>query len=237
MRSIDAPGPIARAWYRLVRGHLQIAGRMLLGCRTRGEASVPAQGPLLLVSNHQSHLDPVLAAVACPRRLRFIARGTLFVGPFGRLIDSLGAIPVDREGQALSGIKRTMQCLDAGEAVLVFPEGRRSENGELAPLKPGFLSLVRRRQPAIMVMAINGAFDAWPRHARWPRAQRVAVHFGQVILAPIYGQLSDDALLDLVAQEMQHCFREARLLRSATVPRRDSVFLTNSVGGNHLCRL
>jgi 1-acyl-sn-glycerol-3-phosphate acyltransferase len=142
-----------------------------------------------------------------------MARDTLFVGPMGRLIDSLGAIPVDREGTALGGIKRTMRCLAEGEAVLVFPEGARSEDGRVSALKPGFISLLRRRQPALAVMAVDGAFDAWPRQARIPRRRVVAVQFGRVIMPREYAALDDGALLDLVAAELHAAHSQARALR------------------------
>ncbi len=73
--------------------------------RCHGREWVPREGGALVLSNHQSHLDPVLVGVACNRRLNFLARKTLFrFAPLGWLIDSLDAIPIDREGTVLGGL-------------------------------------------------------------------------------------------------------------------------------------
>jgi 1-acyl-sn-glycerol-3-phosphate acyltransferase len=106
-----------------------------------------------------------------------------------------------------------MKCLAQGEAVLIFPEGTRSDDGRLAPLKPGFISLVRRRQPTLAVMAIDGAYDAWPRQARIPRRRTVAVQFGRVITPPEYAKVDDDALLARVSTELDSCLEAAHRLR------------------------
>ncbi len=83
---------------------------------------MPASGPLLVLSNHQSHLDPVLLGVACPRQLRAMARASLFVGPLAWMIRSLGAVPIERGGRDISGIKTILKLLKNEEAVIIFQE-------------------------------------------------------------------------------------------------------------------
>jgi 1-acyl-sn-glycerol-3-phosphate acyltransferase len=211
----EQPSRAANLWYRLVRGAVGIACRLLFAYRVQGARQVPRTGPLLLLANHQSYLDPLILPVACPRRLRFMARDTLFTGGLGWLIDSLGAIPIDRDGASITGIKRTLKCLGEGQAVLVFPEGTRSGDGRLAPLKPGFLALVRRRQPTLAIVALDGAQHAWPRDRRFPRAARVAIHFGRLIEPGEYAGLDDEGLLALVAEELQRSLDRARRLRES----------------------
>ncbi|HOU36076.1 MAG TPA: lysophospholipid acyltransferase family protein, partial [Candidatus Omnitrophota bacterium] len=80
-----------------------------------------------MVSNHQSHLDPPLVGCGCRRQMNFLARNTLFRSPlFAKLISSVNAIPIDREGGGLAGLKETLRRLKRGEMVLVFPEGTRT---------------------------------------------------------------------------------------------------------------
>ena len=68
-----------------------------------------AEGGVLVVSNHQSHLDPPLIGIGCPRRMNYLARDTLFrFAPFAWLIRSVDAIPIDREGIGLGGIKEAL---------------------------------------------------------------------------------------------------------------------------------
>lgn len=90
--------------------------------RYTGRRHVPVTGPVLLVANHQSHLDPVLVGVAAPRRLKYLARHGLFFWPFSWWIRALGAVPIDRERGAVGGIRTTLRLLKSCEAVLVFPE-------------------------------------------------------------------------------------------------------------------
>ena len=124
---------------------------------------------MLVVSNHQSHLDPPLVGVACPRRLNCLARETLFhFAPFRWLINSLDAIPIDREGLGLAGIKESLRRLKRGEMVTIFPEGTRTGDGEIGPFLPGFTALAVRGKAAILPVAIEGAFVAWPRGGSRP---------------------------------------------------------------------
>ena len=142
-----------------------------------------------------------------------MARDSLFKGPLGRLIGSLGAIPIDRDGGGVAGLKRTLRCLADGQAVLLFPEGTRSGDGALAPLKPGFLALVRRREPALAIVAIDGAHEAWPRGRRFPRPRRISVQFGRTLSSRDYASLDDEALLALVTAELERTLELARSLR------------------------
>ena len=80
-------------------------------------------------------------------------------------IQSLDAIPIDRDGLGLGGIKESLRRLKRGEMLLIFPEGRRTDDGEVADFRPGFTALAVRSKVAILPVAIEGAFAAWPRCA------------------------------------------------------------------------
>ena len=113
--------------------------------RCFGREHVPPSGGGLVMSNHQSNMDPVLVGLATNRRLNYLARETLFAfAPFRWLIKSLDAIAIDREGLGLAGLKETLRRLKRGELVLIFPEGTRTRDGEIAPLKSGFCAVARR---------------------------------------------------------------------------------------------
>ena len=90
----------------------------------------PRPGRCLLVANHQSHLDPVLVGLACPRQLKYLARHDLFFWPFSWWIRALGAVPIDRKRGVVGGMKTTLKLLQQNEAVLVFPEGSRTYDGQ-----------------------------------------------------------------------------------------------------------
>ena len=108
-----------RLWYNLLKLMLQLGGVTIYGVRHWGRENIPKSGGVLVVSNHQSHLDPPLVGIGCPRHMNYLARDTLFrFAPFGWLLQSVGAIKIDREGIGLGGIKESLRRLKRGEMVL-----------------------------------------------------------------------------------------------------------------------
>ena len=99
----------------------------------------------------------------------------MFFFPFNLWIRALGAVPIDRERGALAGIRKTLELLKQDNAVLVFPEGSRTLDGELQPMLPGFCLLARRSRATIVPVAIDGAFPALPRGAVFVRPHRIAL--------------------------------------------------------------
>jgi 1-acyl-sn-glycerol-3-phosphate acyltransferase len=181
------------------------------GLRVVGREHWPAEGGALVCSNHQSMFDPPLVGLTCPRRMNYLARDTLFKVPLlAPLIAFLDAIPIDREGGGLAGLKETLRRLKAGELVLIFPEGTRTRDGEVAPLKPGFISVARRSRVPLVPVGIDGAYQAWPRTAALPRLGRVAVVIGQPITVDAVESLDDAALLRLLSQRISDCHARAR---------------------------
>jgi 1-acyl-sn-glycerol-3-phosphate acyltransferase len=158
-------------------------------------------GPVLLVANHQSHLDPVLIGLACPRQLKFLARVGLFFWPFSWWIRALGAVKIDRES-ALGGIKTALKLLKDGNAVAVFPEGSRTFDGLIHEFLPGFCVLARRSGATIVPVAIDGAFAAMPRGSILVRPARITLAFTPRITPNEYGMLSDAELIDLVTERL-----------------------------------
>lgn len=180
--------------------------------RYTGCENVPASGGVLLACNHQSHLDPPLVGAGCPRQLVFLARSSLFrFRPFAWLIRSLGAIPIDREGFALSGIRTMLYWLERGEVVLVFPEGTRTHDGEIGKFKAGLALVARRAKVPILPAAIEGAFAAWPRSAAWPRPGTIHVHYGPPLWPDQIEALTEEELAGVVRDRIQECLA---LLRS-----------------------
>lgn len=153
-----------RAWYWFCRWLCRFFCAMCWKFRVYDAKNVPQSGGLLLASNHQSYLDPVLCGVGLPRRLNFLARDTLFINPVFRvLIKSLNAIPVKRGQSDLAAMKEVISRCKQGKIVCLYPEGTRTETGKIAPAKPGFGLLARRANVPIVPMVIEGAFDHWPK--------------------------------------------------------------------------
>jgi 1-acyl-sn-glycerol-3-phosphate acyltransferase len=203
-------------WYEFCRTIIALGA--ILGFRIRyfGQGNIPRKGPFLMVANHQSHLDPPLIGAGCPRQMSFVARKTLFDIPIlGPLIANLHAIPIDRDGMGISGIKESLRRLKHGDPILLFPEGTRSKTGEISQFRPGFTALAVRSKAAIVPVAIDGAYQAWPRSQHYPLPGWVDVYYGRPIEPETVKGLDDRQLLNLVEQRVRECFDELRRRRKA----------------------
>ncbi len=211
-RGKDLPGPpfVNVWWYEFSRVWVKLAARVFFRIRYSGVENIPRVGPVLLVSNHQSHLDPPLIGAGVPRTVSYLARKTLFTNKFfSRLISSYGAIPLDLENP-LSGLKEGLRRLRCGDAVLIFPEGTRSPDGEIHPFRKGFRVLAVRSQAMIVPLAIDGAYQSWPRSRKWPRPGRVRVHFAPAIAPQEYQHLSEEDFVKMVEDKVRECLKTIR---------------------------
>jgi 1-acyl-sn-glycerol-3-phosphate acyltransferase len=189
----DRPGLMGRRWYDFAN-LLALPFYYFGFCyRYRGRGNVPRRGPVLLLSNHQSMLDPVLIGACTNRYLTFLARSTLFSVPIlGPLIRSLNAIPIDRN-MGKDGIQSVLERLAAGQAVLMFPEGERTHTGEVQPLKPGVSLLIKRVMCPIVPVGIAGCFAAWNRFMKAPRFSPLFLPPGPSTIGVSLGEPIDPA--------------------------------------------
>lgn len=189
--------------------------------RCWGKENIPDNGAILYLSNHQSYFDPILVGLGSYRRqFRAMARATLFDNPFfAWLIRSLNAIPV---AQGESDLKSMRQCIDVlkqGHALLVFPEGERTLDGTTKEFASGILLLIKRTKPTIIPVALDGAFDVWPRNQKNPKwFGRIATCYGQPI-APekILAMDSKEALVYLQQTVEQMRLQVEKNLETKTI--------------------
>jgi 1-acyl-sn-glycerol-3-phosphate acyltransferase len=208
-----------RVGYDALRLLCRVYGVVLFGLRCRGRQRIPQSGPVLVCANHQSFLDPVLVGLTCNRRLNYLARASLFRHATLRwLIQFLDAIPIEREGMGLGGLRESLRRIRSGEMVLIFPEGTRTISGEVAHLESGFCMLARRGDPTLLPVGIDGAFDAWPKGRRLPRLARIHLCVGQPITADWIRQASDAQLVAELEARIRQCHAHAR--RGRGVPAR-----------------
>jgi len=180
------------------------------GWRVTGRENFPRAEAALLVSNHLSFLDVFALGIASPRPLHYMARSSLFVPGLSALMRSVGGFPIQREGMGVSGMKETLRRLRAGGVVTLFPEGTRSQDGELGPLKAGIATLVSRAEVAVIPAGIAGTFEAWPRNRPFPLPHPVRVHFGEPIPPEVFRGLEPQAVMTIIRQRMADCFQRAR---------------------------
>jgi len=178
-----------------------------------GLENVPQTGAFILVVNHQSVLDPVLAGIALKNQLCFMARDTLFKSKiFGPLLKSVKAIPV-RRGQAdLASIKAIIARLKQGDAVCLFPEATRTTDGKISPFKGGFTLLSRRGNAPVVPVLIDGAFECWPRHRKlFKIGSKITVTYGQPISVEKITGMEDDDFAAMLTNTMRQMQSETRI--------------------------
>ena len=203
-----------RVGYLILRVVFRLWLLVMFRTRIRGQKNVPKQGGALICANHQSHLDPVLIGSCCERRLNFLARKTLFKSKlFGFMIDYLDAIPLDREGIGVTGIKETIKRIRAGEMVLIFPEGTRSRDGKLGPMLPGVCSIARRCKAPLIPVGFDGAYQAWPRSQSLPEFGHIAISFGEPIQPEEYAQFDDNQMVEILGERIAAEFEVAQKMR------------------------
>lgn len=157
----------------------QVVFRGLFRARFYGAERVPRTGPVILAANHASYLDPPLIGTGLPRLVHFLARNDLFDHPLlGALLRSWKVVPVDRDGAGAAGLKAILDRLLAGGAILLFPEGTRSHDGQLQPARPGVGLIIAKSACPVVPVRVFGTYEAWSRHQRRPRPRRLAVTYG-----------------------------------------------------------
>ncbi len=139
-----------------------------------GREVLPARGPVLVVANHDSMIDPLAVAAACHplREVRFLTMAELWNSRvLGFMLDRLGQIPVKRRGGGEEALGRAFAALQRGEAVGIFPEGRLS-NGRAVRARRGLAQLAAACPEApIVLAAVTGTGDV----ARFPKRPRARV--------------------------------------------------------------
>lgn len=179
--------------------------------RVLGVRNVPRSGPVLLVSTHQSVMDPVLASLAFDRECNFMARESLFEHKFfARLIGGLNAFPVRRNTADMRAIKETLRRLKSGRMILIFPEGTRTIDGRIGELQPGVAAIAKQARATVVPTLIEGAFDAWPRDAKLPRSSKIVVRYDRPITPEQAAEMSKSELLELIDRRLREMQAEVR---------------------------
>jgi 1-acyl-sn-glycerol-3-phosphate acyltransferase len=222
------PAWLAYSWYETVYWLSAIALTVGFSLRIEGRRHIPRRGPVLLIANHQSFLDPALVGLAAPRQLCFLARETLFRHwPLAFLIRSLNAVPIHHEGLGKEGLRTILQQLRDGRAVIVFPEGTRTPDGAIHSLRAGIQLLIKRVQAPIVPVGIAGAFEAWPRWSPLPipaplflksRVGTLAVSVGQPLDAKRLAEMPREEALGELQRELEAAQVRAERLRKRHIP-------------------
>jgi len=202
-------------WFWLARWICRVFCILFFRVRTYGRENVPDKGAFVLVSNHQSYLDPIFCIVPLKRPLSSLARDSLFTDWFfGPLISSVNAIPVKLGEADISAMRKVLGKLKKGEGVCLFPEGTRTYDGKIAPLKPGLGFLCRRGGAVVVPVVIDGAFECWPRHKKLFSPGSISVCYGKPITLEQAKNMGDKKLAELLTDTLRQMQTKSRVKQS-----------------------
>ncbi len=142
------------------------------------EAPFPRKGPVLLLSNHVSFWDPLWVAWPARRGVRYMASANLFRLPgVAWFVRSMGAFPKERFVKDKDSVLTLVRCYEDGQVVSLFPEGLRTWDGRLAPVRGGIGRLIKRLDARVIFCRNLTGHLTQPRWARYPRWVPVHMHY------------------------------------------------------------
>lgn len=171
--------------YRFILCIAYLYAKIFLRLKIQVKGKIP-EGAALIAANHVSYLDPIIGAVSFPEEIHFLARKSLFDNPFfGAFIRNLNAHPIKGDGKDMAVFRTVTEILGNGQKVILFPEGQRSFDGKLGPMKPGVAMMAIRNNVPIIPCWIEGAHKVWPRKKSLPHLfGKVTCIFGEAIYPP-----------------------------------------------------
>lgn len=206
----------SRALYRAVRtvvcGFTQLYTRMSI----EGREHLPTTGGYIIAPVHRSYVDTPISACISRRRIRYMGKDSMWkFASVGKLISALGAFPVSRGTVDREALRRCLTVLNAGEALVLFPEGERKDGPTIQPLFDGAAFLASKSGVPVIPVGIGGSDQVMPRGAKFIFPRKVKI----VIGAPIHvevaenGRASRSAIKAMTAQlhaEIQRLYDEAQ---------------------------
>jgi 1-acyl-sn-glycerol-3-phosphate acyltransferase len=168
--------------YNIFYNLAKLLARMIFSMRVIHPERMVESGPLLIAVNHSSFFDPPLAGICSRRGVYYLARKTLLKWPFfGPLFPAMNVIPVERDGNDMSALREVIKKVKDGNAVLLFPEGTRSIDGNLQPARAGIGLVIAKTGAPVLPMRIFGAYEAFPKNARRFQLSQITVVIGEPI--------------------------------------------------------
>ncbi|MFH1736666.1 MAG: lysophospholipid acyltransferase family protein [Actinomycetota bacterium] len=167
-------------FFWLMRAWLVPMAYLFWRAKVENAENIPVSGPVMLIANHQSNLDPVFLACANPRRMFAMGKSELFESRLSAwFYGGLGALPIHRGRPDRKGLKKILELFYQGNMVLVFPEGGRNHNPGLGPLEPGVVFLADLADVPVLPAGITGSGRIIPPGKKLPRFHTIKVKYGR----------------------------------------------------------
>ncbi len=171
--------------YRFLRVLVRLANRILFRTTVEGAEQVPLEGPVIIAPVHRSFIDFFVTSEVTRRKLHYMAKDSLWRNPLlARILPAVGAFPVHRDSADREALRRAQQVLDAGEVLILFPEGERRTGPVVGELHEGVAFLAARTGATVVPVGIGGSSSVMPKGRRIPRPLHVHLVVGTPIAAP-----------------------------------------------------
>jgi 1-acyl-sn-glycerol-3-phosphate acyltransferase len=203
--------------YRVARALLVALSRTVFRLRVVHGERIPQSGAYVLAPSHRSYLDTPFVAAVTRRRIRFMGKKELWSkGWSAKLFTALGAFPVERDTPDRAALRQSMDAVQGGEPLVIFPEGTRRTGPTIVELHDGAAYVAARTGVPIVPVGIGGSEDILARGRKMPRFKRVVVVVGEPIEPPSRGAaVKRSEVADLTARlekALQLVFDEAEEL-------------------------
>lgn len=177
--------------------------RLFADLEVSGGENLPATGPLIIVANHQSNIDPPLLAAVLKRNTWFLAKAGIFKGPIIRwFLTSWGAFPLKRGEGDVRALRWILRKLESGEAVVLFPEGTRNP-GAMRRARPGVVQVALRTRAPLVPVGITGTEHLNNVGRVFNPAVKLRVRIGEPFTLPaLEGKPKDEELDSLTEMVM-----------------------------------
>ena len=195
--------------------------RFYFGLELEGTEHIPPTGPVIITPNHQSFADPPLVTIPVRRPVYYMAWRRLFeIRGLGWLIRRLRAFPVDIESSDPRAAREAVRLLQAGEAVMIFPEGGRTLDGRIQRFKLGAFRLAVSLDVPVLPVTISGGHECWPPGRTLPGRGRMTITY-HPLLAPVRAGGPREAAREL-AERTRAAIEAALSQATPAAPPRDS---------------
>ena len=210
--------PVAHIAYHVMRFLAELLAVVYVRFEVVGRERLPASGPFIISPVHRSNVDFSLPALMMRRRIRWMAKDSIYVGgPIDRWLYAMGAFPVNRSGVDRDALRIAEAVLAGGEPLVMFPEGRRKAGRLVENLYDGPAFIACRQRVPIVPIGIGGSDRAMPIGSKLLRPHKIVLLVGEPIYpdVPIEGRVGRDVVRDLTAQlrdTIQDLYDEAQQL-------------------------
>jgi 1-acyl-sn-glycerol-3-phosphate acyltransferase len=192
-------------FYYFLRFGISLLSRLSLRCQVAGRRNIPQHSACIVVANHVNLVDSPVLGVSLGRKVYFMAKGELFHSRFmGWVAKQFGAFPVTKGKLNRGAGRRALELLTQGQALVILPEGKRSEDGKLGQAYPGAALLAVKRDVPIVPVGISGTGQLV---GKWwfLRRPRISLNIGQPFtLSNSHDKFSKEEIAHLSHDIMMH---------------------------------